>query len=393
MSGKPLSQDERYVLIPLSRGLVTAVSPEDAERVLKYKWNASRRWGNYVVQGWVSGKPLHLAHFILGPSPLGMFIDHWNRNGLDNRRCNLRYCTPAQSSYNTRHPRRRNKSVRYIGVHKRKNKHGVTWTAMLRAGDYVFDRTFSTAKEAAEARDAAARRYHGEFAILNFPKPHELPPMLPKEIIFQRRKRKTKRKRTTGRSFDKLGYVRICVPRRKRKWEFEHTLVMEEHLGRRLRKKEMVHHKNGNPGDNRLCNLELTNRSWHARHHTTKLCSKEEVRRITKLYVRDKETAKEIARLFGVTRQTVCEALRRAGVQLRGRREAGLVRKTPTWVPNKNGLYGVHANKNGTFRWVVTRRQKCFSKSGFLTVVEAAQARDAFIKKRGWPHTLNFPSE
>lgn len=79
--------------------------------------------------------------------------------------------------------------------------------------------------------------------------------------------------RWRGGEFDRGdGYVIVRIgsfPKdyKGKRYELKHRLVMEQHLGRKLLRKEMVHHKNGNKSDNRIENLELCTQSDHAKEH------------------------------------------------------------------------------------------------------------------------------
>jgi HNH endonuclease len=67
------------------------------------------------------------------------------------------------------------------------------------------------------------------------------------------------------RGLSSHGYVRVNVDRRKR--QYEHILIAERILRRRLRENERVHHINCDRADNRHTNLLICTHNYHLALH------------------------------------------------------------------------------------------------------------------------------
>ncbi len=158
--------------IPLTQGYVALVDDEDFERVNAHKWRAHviSKTPNLLVYAVrsltrINRKRTHIYmhHFILGSKSLR---DHWDDNGLNNQRSNLRPATCAQNVANAR--KRGGCSSRYRGVGWRRDIQ--KWTARI-VKDGVEYRIgyFREECDAALAYNLKAYELFGDFARFNEP--------------------------------------------------------------------------------------------------------------------------------------------------------------------------------------------------------------------------------
>lgn len=147
--------------IQLTKGYVALVDDEDYEYLSQFKWKVriGRRTMYAVRHIEIS---MHRAVIQVDDDKV---VDHINRNGLDNRKKNLRACTQLQNKYNS--TGKIGGTSKYKGVTW--NKQHKKWKARVHTNrKEIFLGYHANEEDAARAYDLKAREIFGEFAFLNF---------------------------------------------------------------------------------------------------------------------------------------------------------------------------------------------------------------------------------
>jgi hypothetical protein len=152
--------------IELSNGMVAFVDDEDFGHMNQFRWHfqATIKTG-YAYRHLTRGMTQGMHRLILELCDPQIQVDHKNRNGLDNRKENLRIATKSQNAAN-KEKYLNGCSSKYKGVsyYKRYKK----WVAYIMVeqkhkhlGYFLFE------EDAALAYNKAALEAFGEFACLN----------------------------------------------------------------------------------------------------------------------------------------------------------------------------------------------------------------------------------
>ena len=152
--------------IDLGDGKIALLDAVDYARLSRYKWRLVKGSHTFYAAASIGGKRV-LMHRAVLFAPKGLICDHKNHDGLDNRRGNLRLCTPSQNNQNRRKLAgcaSKHKGVRLSGSTKNK------WQARIWLNGIAINLgCFDSELTAGIAYDRMAGKLFGDFAYLNFP--------------------------------------------------------------------------------------------------------------------------------------------------------------------------------------------------------------------------------
>ncbi len=154
-------------MVPIYGGAFALVDDEDFPVISAKAWHMSGGYAHHTAPR-SSGNRNVFMHRLIAQPLSEQEVDHINGDKLDNRKANLRVCNHHNNNRNV--GKRLNTSSQYKGVHLSKDRKHKPWRAYIGVNRKTIHLgRYPTEHEAALAYDRAARKYHGEFARLNFP--------------------------------------------------------------------------------------------------------------------------------------------------------------------------------------------------------------------------------
>lgn len=156
--------------IKLTKNQIALVDDEDYNAISRHSWHAINV-KSYPVAARKTKKETNgkrrvilMSREIMIPSP-NMIVDHINHNTLDNRKCNLRVCTQSQNMQNR--IKHESKTSKYKGVSW--DKKSEKWRTTIKVNDKIrYLGLFNREDIAADLYDIYAKKFFGEFALINF---------------------------------------------------------------------------------------------------------------------------------------------------------------------------------------------------------------------------------
>lgn len=136
------------------------VDIDDVDIISQYKWSLGNH--GYVTSG--AGKNQILLHRLLSHAPDDVYVDHINRNKLDNRKSNYRFCTNQENNRNKGLYSHNTSGITGVTWNKERNK----WQAQIVVNNQNINLgRFLSFGDAVKARLRAEEKYFKDFTPQN----------------------------------------------------------------------------------------------------------------------------------------------------------------------------------------------------------------------------------
>lgn len=157
--------------LALTQGKTTVIDDEDWELVKPYTWCAHRSKGKWYAETTFLNngrrKVISMHRMVMRMPPFHEtreWVDHWDRDGLNNVKSNLRRCTNGQNCMNRAATRKNGTGLKGVSFDK---QYGCFKARICVNYKQIYLGYFRSPEDAACAYNIASLKYHGPFGYQN----------------------------------------------------------------------------------------------------------------------------------------------------------------------------------------------------------------------------------